>query len=464
MVRAIPEIVAYPYPVGYDVVNYYIPVITNFQEHWPTVSGQFPLYVLILHFFQLLTNLQPQILVSASASILYGLFSVSLYLTSRKLLELNQHYSMYLTLFVIFQLPVLRTAWDLHKDVFSITILLISLSLIFPLRDKMSWHSLISSSVLASIAVLVDKMVGILFIASLMIFSFVVRIKHVIFLSLIITTFFAIVVAPQYGITGQSFYASTGNIENNLLNQEPYVPTKLLILFMLVNGLLLVPAGFGLVVSDNQLLKIALAVSIIGSFSWLAFPDSKSLAADRWIFLSGIFLAIFAGYGIIKYSQTIVRTSLRKSLPSCILGFSIILGLTYETMPYRFASSENILGLGIEPFGPVTMQFNSVPVEDTGELLETISWINENSPRNATIFGEKHWRGWMEIKLQEGRSFIYNSDQYGMFQFNQDCQPYYCYLLTLSLDSPYLGRAEAKQVYHGNLFSIYEIEEIKGTR
>jgi hypothetical protein len=50
IIRAIPELEAYPYPVGYDVINYYIPVLTNFSAHWDTIQSQFPLYVILLHF------------------------------------------------------------------------------------------------------------------------------------------------------------------------------------------------------------------------------------------------------------------------------------------------------------------------------------------------------------------------------------------------------------------------------
>ena len=135
-------------------------------------------------------------------------------------------------------------------------------------------------------------------------------------------------------------------------------------------------------------------------------------------------------------------------------------------MPYRFASfPESIVGQSIEPFGPATMQFNSLTVKDTDELLKTIAWINENTPTNATIVGEKHWRGWMEIKLQEDRGFVYNSNRYGVIQSNQDCRLDYCYLLTRSSDSfDYLKESVRKHVYHSNLFTLYEIRSIVGTR
>jgi hypothetical protein len=49
VVRLVPELFAYPYPIGYDVINYYIPVTTNFADHWTQISSEFPLYVSFLH-------------------------------------------------------------------------------------------------------------------------------------------------------------------------------------------------------------------------------------------------------------------------------------------------------------------------------------------------------------------------------------------------------------------------------
>ena len=468
MVRAIPEMVAHPYPVGYDVINYYIPVITNFQEYWPIVSEQYPLYVLILHFFQAATDLEPQILVSMSGLILYGFFSVSLFIMSRRLFGLGEFYSLYLTLFVIFQLPVLRTAWDLHKDILSLTLFMIAISLIFPLRPKIGWYSLIGTSFVASVAVSLDKMIGALLVGSFLIYGFVVRSKYISLLSLIIVGFFASAIASDYGSIGQPFNISAEYSETNLLtqNSEPYSPKSLMTLFLVVNCPLLVPAGFGLIYSDNRLLKIALAISAIGSFSWVIFPDMRAIAADRWIFVLGIFLSMFAGYGIVRYAETKTHPRFRRRLLCLVLGSSIILGLTYETMPYHIASfSENMLGQSIEPFGPATMQFNSIAVKDTGELLKTINWINENVPKDAIIIGEKHWRGWMEIKLQEDRSFLYYSGTSGSLQFWQNCRLENCYFLARSSQSlENVSGITTRQVYHNNLFTIYEIDSIKRTQ
>ena len=462
IVRAVPDLVAHPYPVGYDVINYYIPVITNFQEHWAIVSQQFPLYVLILHSFQLATDLEPQALVIASAIILYGIFSISVFSISRKILGLSELYSLYLTLFVIFQLPVLRTAWDLHKDIFSLALLLIALSLLYPVRAKIGRYSIITSYIAASIAVSLDKMVGALFVASLMTYAFAIRVRYTTYLSLVVAVVFATMIASDFGNLQQFFQTSAGEAKSKPSNIHlgDYNPKNLLVLLVLVNGSLLIPAGFGFVVSNNRLLKIAVAITVMGSFSWLIFPDSQSLAADRWIFLFGTFLSIFAGYGIIKYSQTKIRSNYRTHVLCLVLGLSITLGLLYETMPYQFGMVlEKVLGQSLEPFGPATMQFNSIPVEDNGELLKTITWINENTPKNATLMGEKHWRGWMEIKLQHARSFNFFSSQLAALQYIQDCELEHCYLLIRSSDSldHTIGKETIDQVYESKLFKIFKI-------
>ena len=250
---------AHPYPVGYDVINYYIPVLANFQEHWEIVSQQFPLYVLILHSFQIATDLEPQALVIASAIILYGIFSISVFSISSKLLGLNDLYSLYLTLFVIFQLPVLRTAWDLHKDIFSLALLLIALSLIYPVRAKIGGYSIIASSIAASIAVSLDKMVGAIFVASLMTYALAFRARYTTYLSLVVAVVFASTIASDYDSLQQFPQTAASEAKSNPsnINLEDYNPKNLLILLVLVNGFLIFPAGFGFLVSNNHLLKIA---------------------------------------------------------------------------------------------------------------------------------------------------------------------------------------------------------------
>jgi hypothetical protein len=465
MIRAVPELVAFPYPIGYDVINYYIPVITNLEEHWPVVSGHLPIYTLVLHSLHLATGLSPHLLVSSSGIILYGLFSVSLFLTSRRLLRLSSIYSTYLALFVILQLPVLRTSWDLHKDILALTLLLTSVSLI-PLRVKIGTRSIIGSCVAASIAVSVDKMVGILFVASVVAYAFVVRVRNISFLSLVITMLFSIAVVSQYGNIQQSLQYSITNLELNQSNPTSKISNSistLFALFLVVNGPLLIPGVYGFIRSDNGFLKIATTFAAVGSFSWLLFPDRQSLVADRWIFLFGIFLSIFAGYGVLEYLRQNVSPRRRKQILFILLGTCALLGISYEVMPHQFTGIwRDIVGQNIEPYGPSTMQFNSIAIRNTINLTSMISWINENTPVDALFIGEKHWRGWMELELEDERDFMYYSSQDSALELIEGCEPDSCYLIARTSNSLGLLNEDIriKEVYQNKLFKVYNIRNL----
>jgi hypothetical protein len=467
VIRALPEVVAYPYPIGYDVINYYIPVITNLEEHWSVISGQLPVYTLILYSLHSATGLSPHFLVSSAGVILYGFFSVSLFLTSRKLLRFNEIYCAYLALFVILQLPVLRTSWDLQKDIFALTLLLISVSLIDPSRIRIGHLRLIGSFIAASIAVFVDKMVGVMFVSSLIAYALAVKVRYITFLSLVTTVLFAIAIGSQYGNIQQSLQTSNASSSLNLATPPPeiYNRTALFALFLVVNGPLLIPGGFGFVRSDSRFLKVVTAITAIGSFSWLVFPDKQSLVADRWIFLFGIFLSIFAGYGILEYLRLKVRSGHRTPILCIILGSCAVLGISYEIMPHQFSWFwQYTVGQSIEPYGPSTMQFNSIAIKDTSKLTSMTSWINDNTPRNALFIGENHWRGWMELKLEDERVFKYYSNQHSALI--KVCKSESCYLVARTSDPlEYLDTyVRTKPVYQNELFKVYQIEDIKWGR
>lgn len=57
LVRLIPDLAANPDSIGYYVINYYIPEVTDFASHWTEISSELPLYVYLLHVTQIKTGL-----------------------------------------------------------------------------------------------------------------------------------------------------------------------------------------------------------------------------------------------------------------------------------------------------------------------------------------------------------------------------------------------------------------------
>lgn len=404
--RAAPELMAYPYPIGYDVINYYIPTLTNFEDKWDTVSKQFPLYVTFLYLVSITTGLPAYSVVVGVVIVMTGIFGISLFYLGRTLLKLGISHSAFIAIFAILQLAVLRTTWDLHRDIFALTIMMFVFSLLS--RKNAGWKPLALILVLTTLTVAADRMVGALFIVSAAVYAIVTRRRDVALIGILAIGMFFALAVPTQSIPNIKTITTAEMLQNNNEVNEFYSPANLVIFFAALNGLLVGAGAIGFLSMKNSLLKIPLLVCLMGSFSWLAFPENRHLLADRWIILAGIFLSVFAGYGILHLIRNLKK---RFTIAGFILGAFAVLGLSYAVIPHHSASVlYGIIGVHAENLPPVTMQFNSIDIEDNDDLLSTIAWINKNTEQDAIIVGESHWRGFMELYLEDKRTYHFSED------------------------------------------------------
>lgn len=405
--RAAPELMAYPYPIGYDVINYYIPTVTNFEDKWDIVSKQFPFYVTFLYLVSITTGLPAHPVVVAVIIGMTGVFGISLFYLGRTLLKLGISHSAYIAIFAIVQLAVLRTTWDFHRDIFALTMMMFVFSLFS--RKNAGWKPLALILVLATLTVAADRMVGALFSVSLVVYAIVTRRRDAALTGIFAIVMFCSLTLPTQSVPNITTITSTEIPQNNNELREFYNPADLLIFFVVVNGLLVAAAAIGFLKMRNSLLlKIPLLICLIGSFSWLLFPENRYLLADRWIILAGVFLSVFAGYGVLHLVRNLKK---RSAIAGFILGAFAVLGVSYAVIPHHNASAVyGIVGVHAKNLPPVTMQFNSIDVEDNDELLSTIAWINENTEQDAVIVGESHLRGFMELYLEDNRMYHFSED------------------------------------------------------
>jgi hypothetical protein len=431
--RAAPELMAYPYPIGYDVINYYIPTVTNFEDKWDTVSKQFPLYVTFLYLVSITTGLPAYSVVIGVVIIMTGIFGISLFYLGRTLLKLGISHSAFIAIFAILQLAVLRTTWDLHRDIFALTIMMFVFSLLS--RKNAGWKPLALILVLTILTVAADRMVGALFSVSAAVYAIVTRRRDVALTGILAIGMFFALAVPTQSIPNIKTITTVEMLQNNNEVNEFYSPANLVVFFAAINGLLVAAAAIGFLSMRNSLLKIPLLVCLMGSFSWLAFPENRHLLADRWIILAGIFLSVFAGYGILHLIRNLKK---RFTIAGFILGAFAVLGLTYAVIPHHNASVlYGIIGVHAENLPPVTMQFNSIDIEDNDDLLSTIAWINKNTEQDALIVGESHWRGFMELYLEDKRTYHFSEDPQALAEaLSKRSQQ--VYLIELNSKSPTL--------------------------
>lgn len=528
LVGLLPDLIAYPFPVGYDVVNYYIPITANFDQHWSKISNQFPVYAYLLHIINIATGLSPYYSVVIFASIMSGVFAISIFFLSRKLLNLPVQYGLLLSVFVMFQVAVLRTIWDLHRDLFTLSLMFIIFSLIYGKNRKgrgeenimelkaegieraklvsvrrllqkhiiinhLSWKSIslfASLIFLSALTASADRMTGGLFAISLITYSFsVVRTKMSILCASVALCFFIVAALPSYSIVTNGIFheqelttelknpvikshtSSLISLYSNIYNHNNYSPTNLFVLFIVITGSLL-PTG---IVGVEKFLKrknvliIPLSITILLSFSWILFPYKESLVADRWIILSGIFLSIFAGYGLIHLVQRIKIDSNNSSLLIknysktiillSVLAIFIVIGILYEVMPTNQPFVlYGIIHNNIERFMPLTMQINSVDINDNQKLISAISWLNNSTEQNAIIIGEKHWRGFMELYLRGNRTFYSTDNLYSLINQLPQKGHVPIYMIKISHYENRNPNSDNNILYSTNPFSIYRAE------
>ena len=479
IIRMIPELVAYPHPIGFDTINYYIPAVAYLDKLWPIISGQFPVYVYLLHLVNLSTGLSPYHTVLALAVTMFGIFTVSVFLVGKSILRLTAIESIFLSVFVIIQIAVLRTSWDLHRDMLALSsLLLTSVLLAKGHRATTSLPIIGIAMVLSAVTVSSDGMIGSLFLLSLIIYSFITKKKIVILCTIVALALFPAAILSEFNIfhifLDINWTKHDATISNDskyyIESNRSYDPTNLLIFFAVMSGLLIPTGVIGFYKSflndkhKSLLLILPLLISFILSFSWILFPQNTTLVAHRWIVVEAIFLSIFSGYGIICIIKGMKSTPSKKIMvSSSILGVFLIIGIGYATAPVNnpFILFD-IMNPDIRNLAPATMQ----PDKGFNDgLFSVISWINDNTEQNSTITGQKGWRGFMQLKLEDRREW----QDFGLFQDTSEMFAYGLDLYTKNHKNTYVlttyknflndtsSKLQFRNVFSDNGFQVFKI-------
>ena len=481
--KTVTELIAYPYPIGYDVINYYIPMLHNFETGWNTILRDYPFYTYVLHLIQNLTGLSVQTTISTVAILIFGLFAVSILSLGKTIVRNSNFFAVLITLFVLIQIPVLRTSWDLHRDMFSLTMMFFAISMLIQLRKNhpstYPFLSLVSCLTFTVLSVVSDRMVGAWLIVIYCICTLIYR-ERTVALSLVVAlaSFITLLTVTDdgYSIMSSSIRSvANADLDVQISGEDgnlngSYNQVNLFSYFIALNILLIPLAVVGYVRLKEPLLKISLIVAFMGSMTWLVFPHARELVADRWILLLGISLSIFAGYGFIKSIQIISKwlrnTYLLIAVSALIFSIFAQFGFTYALLPNDAQISVvGLFDMNIKKFAPKSMQFNSVTVEQSPIVLDVIHWVNENTSTESKIIGSSDWRGWFISGLSGNRSFSGYESLGNLVKDATYERDDHAYLVDAdggddSVRYKMDSTSELVKVHSNSLFTVYRILEI----
>jgi hypothetical protein len=287
--------------------------------------------------------------------------------------------------------------------------MLFTISLIY--REKsgndIKWPTLMIVIFLAAATVCSDGMIGLLLVVTLVVYSVITRKKKIIICALVAISFLAYAVSLQDNPIRENIEANSKYFSQSVpAIRVSYEPLNLLLIFVTINGFLIPTGIIGFRILKNNLLIIPLLVCIPLSFSWIVFPDNPALVPHRWTVIFGVFLSIFAAYGIIHLASRLHSVKKEAAILSGVIAISVIFGFAYTTLPrdesfIYFGAPENQLRI----FFGIAMQPDR---EHNSNIKSGISWINENTESDAIIVGSSLFRGWMQIYLADDRVFKFS--------------------------------------------------------
>src|SRR3989442_4736226 len=331
-IRIIPEILSGPYPVGWDIVAYYIPnaidIVSGKMNVWGMITSPPVMYAIVVPAY-LLTRANLVLIFKILGPILYGLLGWSIFWFSQRRLHWSSRKALCAVLFISAYFVTLRISWDAYQMELGLAFFLLaeSIRLSSPTKSALGRVSLLC------LAVLSNQSVGVLVVgAQLAAFVlpsirkspklFSLQFAPIAFFLLILYSTMQTVLAPGLSIVGPG--ASLSILTTNL--------AFLFYAYIFVIPLLL----FGIKLRERSVFVPWMIVCGIGlSLSVLPGHVFQDIAY-RWVLLLSLPLLFLAyeGYSRLQLSSTYMRKN-----SGCLLRHVLIVSLSSSAISYAILPS-----------------------------------------------------------------------------------------------------------------------------
>jgi hypothetical protein len=412
VIRAIPEILVGPYPVGWDTIAFYVPNTLDWaagKAGFAVIIGTAPLMYMISVPVYLLSRVNPVWIFKIMGPILYGSMILALFRFLRIGLNWPDRQALGGGLLTSFYFVTLRISWDMYGNMLGLTFILLSLPLIG--GDLKGPENRALLSVLIVLAVASDPLTGVIALV-------LVGTKALISLTEKQRDEFAgMVKAALPGVVLFVAIVYTGLIMSGfgLVREQPPVPSLssvgLSLGFLGYAYLALIPLIFiGLRRVPNAELRIW-SFFCIGIVASALLPFLGPIVESyRWSLLLDIPVCVFAAAGLYRLLESLhPRIGLGRSLSGLILPtFSTLLIVSaalYITVP---AQQALVLYTAYPEQLPTSMVQDTIPMSDLGNLKTLLdSAAARINPATALITHQAIY-GWARAYLPSLNDRIIN--------------------------------------------------------
>ncbi|MDG6223246.1 MAG: hypothetical protein QCH99_08300 [Candidatus Bathyarchaeota archaeon] len=445
VVRLIPEILSFPYPIGWDTIYYasrieqgvVFSVGSDLVNSW-LVYG-------ILVALGNLTQADPFMILKVFAPLLYGGTCAGMYFVAWKRFNWSSTKSLLVAVLFSFQLAALTVSWQFYRNVFGVMVLLFALPLI---RKDVSWKGLVALSVLSLFTVWGHElaMASLFFIVFGMLAMSVYRkekIPYRLFVAILPAVLlfmgnffwispFAIPLNPNLVYFNDANFAHPGglffltdylNVNTPIEFYSSYFSLffDVASLFVLLYALLLPLVAVGYF--KDRVLSSWSFILLVGGVGCLVVPFAALFLWARWMILLIYPLSFFAANGLWKITKSLKgvtfsrftgKFKLTKKVAAGLVLGSIIVGGLFMVFPL-VEGKYGIIGWGgTFKYVPSTMQSSSVPLQDVQGVIEAYNWLNENMDSDSSLLVHDVFDMWTMLYLNQNyRGYLFDFDLEG---------------------------------------------------
>lgn len=404
--RAIPEFIAGGYPLGFDTVWVYAPFVKaaesgGFESAMRDIADSrgAPLMYFILTVVGIVSMAEPFVVTKTVGPLLHGFLVFSFYYFAKCGLRWDDKRALALIFLAAMTAVPLRFSWDMYKNALGAGFLFMSLAHLHGRPRRMDEPLFVA---MAGLSVLSSELTAVVLAGVAGWFFGRQVVKHgrrplgsplvAVGSAVAVLVYVGILFAPSAG------YSPLGTPPPPLSLPQDYLGPgsaqfsgldHLYLTVSLLTGITLLPVVplviFGLFREPrSRLLTVGL---VPGAFSLLVVPFGAIPLWHRWLFMLALVLLVFAARGILRLPPR-VRNAYAVGLISLSIPF--VIAPAGSAFPY-YAAPQTL------PYFPSSLLQNSVPLEDSGDVVAATRWLNQIQSQDAILVVSVRFFGWAKL-------------------------------------------------------------------
>jgi len=398
LIRSIPEILAWPWPIGFDTIFSYVPWIMNGYplnlDLMNMLKGTrlFPLLALAMNF---LIN-DPILTVKVLGSILYAILGLCIYLFARMVLTWHPRKSLFLVLISSIYFVSLRISWEMYRQMLGTIFLLLTLTArhaskpkAIPLTIVFSIFTVLSHEIAAVILLAILFMEGVRCILR----------RDLERLPLTLYSFLPVSIIFAYMLYDPRTRFIKLPLES--LEGDWFMLARFITGFLIYCYAFLLPiAAYGALKLRNGFVHYWAASTLAIGLLWpLLYPQASPPLWFRWIIFMVYPMSIYFTEGAHRVLASNKDAPKPVKISAIILITFIILSAGYYLVAppekaFPYFSDYNPYKAYIES----SMLQSTIPISDIDDVMASLDWIAENSGGGCVLILHEAFYPWSLLR------------------------------------------------------------------